>query len=97
MKNGQFYLDQLLGRAIVAGNNRPVGRIEEFHCETYGDGFRIVEVAIGSAGLMERLNVGVKALFGIRSGGKVARWDQIDISNPERPRLTCTLDELRDF
>jgi hypothetical protein len=95
MKN-EFYLDQLLGRPLVAGNNRPVGRVEEFHCEQDGDVFRIVEVAIGSGGLMERLNVGVKALFGIGSGGKLARWDQIDISNPERPRLICTVDELRD-
>jgi hypothetical protein len=28
--------------------------------------------------------------------GRVARWDQIDLSNAERPRLTCSIDELED-
>ena len=97
MKDGQLYLDQLLGRPVVAGNNRPIGRLEECHCEQDGDTIHIVEFAIGTAGLMERLSVGMKALFGIRAGGKVARWDQIDISNPEFPRLTCSVDELRDL
>jgi len=53
---------------------------------------------------MERLNPGLKALFGVRAGGKVARWDQWDqigISDPEHHRLTCSLtcsvDELRDL
>ena len=50
---------------------------------------------------MERLNPGLKALFGVRAGGKVARWDQIGISDPEHHRLTCSLtcsvDELRDL
>jgi len=49
---------------------------------------------------MERLNPGLKALFGVRAGGKVARWDQIGISDPEHHRLTCSLtcsvDELND-
>jgi len=94
MKKEEFYLDQLLGRTVVAGNNRHVGRLEEFHCEQRGEYFHIVKFVIGSAGLMERLNVGVKALFGVGAGGKVARWDQIDISDPEHPRLTCSVDEL---
>jgi hypothetical protein len=94
MKTEDLYLDQLLGRVVLAGNNRPVGRLEEFHAEQRGDAFYITEVAIGSAGLMERLNVGVKALFGISRGGRVARWDQIVLSDPDHPRLTCSVDEL---
>jgi hypothetical protein len=95
MKTDGFYLDQLLGRTVVARNNRPVGRLEEFHAEQHGDYFHVVEFVIGSAGLMERLNVGFRALFGMSSRGKVARWDQMDISNPEHPRLTCSIDELK--
>lgn len=97
MKDDELYLDRLLGRTVVAGNNRRIGRLEEFRSQQRGDYFYIVELVIGSAGLLERLNVGVKALFGMRSHGKVARWDQIDISDPERPRLTCSIDELRDL
>jgi hypothetical protein len=90
----ECYLDELLGRMVVGRNNRPVGRLEEFHTEQRGDYFDIVEYAIGAAGLMDRLNVGVKALFGVGGGGKVARWDQIDVTDPTHPRLTCSVDEL---
>ena len=89
-------LEQLLGRVVVAGNNRPVGRLEEFHAEQRGDYYEIVEYVIGGAALMERLDVGVKSLFGKSTGGKIARWDQLDISDPEHPRLSCSVEELRE-
>jgi hypothetical protein len=90
----QVYLDRLLGRMVTARNNRPVGRLEEFHAEQHGDYFHVIGFVIGRAGLMERLNVGMKALFGKSGGGKIARWDQIDISDPEHCRLTCSVEEL---
>ena len=97
MSHHELYLDALLGRMVVAGNNRPVGRLEEFHAEQRGDYFHVVAFAIGSAGLMERLNVGIRALFGKSRGGRIARWDQIDISDPARPRLTCSVEDLADI
>ena len=27
----------------------------------------------------------------------IARWDQLDITDPERPRLTCSINELREY
>ena len=97
MTADEFYLDELLGRMLLARNNRPVGRIEEFQAEQRGDYFEIVEFLIGSAGLMSRLDVGVKALFGKGGGGKIVRWDQLDISDPVHPRLTCSVEELEDL
>jgi hypothetical protein len=97
MTRDQVYLDELLGRVVVAGNNRPIGRLEEFHAEQRGDYFHITTFVIGSAGLMERLNVGVKALFGKAGSAKIARPHQIDISDPKHPRLTCSIDELQDL
>ena len=95
MKRRELYLDRLLGRMVLAGNNRPVGRLEEFHAEPHGDYFEVLEFVIGSAGLLERLNVGLKALFGRSGSGRIARWDQIDVSDPDRPRLTCSVDDLK--
>ena len=51
--------------------------------------------SIGSAGLFERLGVGLRLVIGPWPGGYVVRWDQLDISDPERPRLTCGVEELR--
>jgi hypothetical protein len=94
MKIDEIFLDQLLGRTVVAGNNRSIGRLEEFRSEQRGDYFHVVEFVIGAAGLMERLNVGLRGLFGMSGRGKIARWDQIDITDPLHPRLTCSVDEL---
>jgi hypothetical protein len=88
-------LDRLLGRQVLAGNNQPVGRLEEFRVESRGAGCVITEYVIGVTGLTERLGVGLKLLFGGRGGGYVARWDQVDISDSEHPRLTCPVEELQ--
>jgi len=55
----------------------------------------VTAYALGGAGLAERLGVGVRLLFGgKRPGGYVARWDQLDISDVEHPRLLCPVEEL---
>ena len=88
-------LDDLLGRKVLAANNRPVGRLEECRAEVRGQTCVVVEYVIGMTGLMERLGLGFKLLFGMATGGYVARWDQLDISDPHRPRLTCAVADLR--
>jgi hypothetical protein len=91
----ELHLDRLLGRQVLASNYQRVGRVEEFRTERQGRNWAIVEYVIGGAGLLERLGVAVRLLLGRRTHGYVARWDQLDISEPERPRLKCRLDELR--
>jgi hypothetical protein len=85
----------LLGRQVLASNNQPVGHLEEIRVEKHGARLVVTAYVIGVAGLIERLNVTVKLLFGKRGGGGyLARWDQLDISEPMRPRLKCPLNEL---
>jgi hypothetical protein len=88
-------LDRLLGRQVHTANNRRVGRLHEFRAERQGADWVITEYMIGGLGLVERLGLGIRLVLGIkRSGGYVARWDQLDLSNPERPKLTCPIKEL---
>lgn len=88
-------LDRLLGRCVVAANNRRVGRIEECRGEMHGTGWVVASYVIGTAGLWERLHVGAGLLFGRDSrSGYVARWDQLDVSDPDVPRLRCPIDDL---
>ena len=91
----ELRLDRFLGRAVLARNSQRVGRLEEFRAETHDGKCTITEYVIGAAGLLERLGVAAKLLVGGRGGGYVARWDQLDISDPERPRLKCGVEELR--
>jgi len=89
-------LDRLVGRKVLTGNNRVLGRLEECRAERRGDSWVVTEWLIGSAGLMERLGFGVRMILGLRAGRSfVARWDQLDLSNPDRPRLSCSTEELK--
>jgi sporulation protein YlmC with PRC-barrel domain len=88
-------LEDLLGREVLASNNRAIGLLEEFRAEMRGDELCVMEYVIGLAGLLERLHVGARLLAGGKPHGYVARWDQLDISHPEKPRLTCPIEELR--
>ena len=88
-------LDRLLGRVVVAVNNQPLGRIEEFRVDPGATEWEIAQFVIGPAGLVERLGIGVKLVLGLKRGrGFVARWDQLDLTDPDRPRRTCAVDQL---
>jgi hypothetical protein len=92
---GEIRLDRLLGRDVLTARGQRAGRLEEFRAEKTNGEYTVTEYVIGAAGLFERLGVGVKMLFGRRPGGYVASWDQIDFTDPDRPRLTCPLEKLR--
>ena len=90
----ELRIDRLLGRQVLAANGRSAGRLEEFRADVRDGNCVISEYVIGSAGLIERLGVVARGLFGLPRKGYVARWDQIDFSNFETPRLTCPVEEL---
>jgi hypothetical protein len=85
----------LLGRKVRSIHGHAVGRIEEMRAEREHDYWVVTEFHVGPIALVERLAV---RHFGITLPGRVhgyrVRWDQLDLSNPHHPRLTCHLDEL---
>lgn len=88
-------LDRLLGRRVLTANHRSIGRIEEVRAERRGADWLVMAYVIGRAGLWERLGLGVRLLFdNDPRPGYVVRWDQVDVSDPLRPRLLCPVDEL---
>ena len=95
LRTGEMRLDGLLGRAVLARNGQRVGRVEEVRAEARGTGYLVTEYVIGAAGLLERLGLGVRLLLGRTRKSAVARWDQLDISDPRNPRLTCSFEDLR--
>jgi hypothetical protein len=91
----EIRLDRLLGRRVLAGNNRSIGRLEEFRVEPSGNSWIVTDYVIGVGGLVERLGLGIRLIVGGRSGGYLAHWDQIDLTDPDRPRLRCAIADLR--
>jgi hypothetical protein len=94
--NSSIRLDRVVGREVHTANNRRLGRVEEFRAERRGNAWFITEYVVGTAGLFERLGLGVRLILGLKSGGGyVVRWNQLDLSNPAHPRLTCSIDDVR--
>jgi hypothetical protein len=87
-------IEEMLGRKLLGPGGRQVGRIEEFRARRQGSGCVSTEIVIGTLGLLERLGVGANMLLGRKSGGYVAKWEQIDVTNPAKPRLLVPVEEL---
>ena len=88
-------LDRLVGRMVTTANHRRLGRIEEIRSDDHDAGCVVAEYLVGRVGLAERLGVGLRLVVGARHpGGYIVRWDQLNISDVERPRLLCPVEEL---
>jgi hypothetical protein len=89
-------VDRIIGRQVFTTNGRRLGRLEEVRTESRSGQQVVSEYLIGSAGALQRLHLGVRLLFGLKHlNGFIARWDQLDVQRPERPRLNCPVAELR--
>ena len=94
----EVQVELLLGCKVLARNGRAIGRIEEMVAEERDGELVLTEYLVGSYAILERLSVSpvARALLGLlhlRRGYRVA-WDQLDLSDLTRPRLTCALSEL---
>lgn len=90
----ELRIEQLLGRKVTGPGGRKIGRIEEIRARRYGSGCVSTELVIGVLGLLERLDVGRKMLLGGTTGGYIVKWEQIDVSDPAKPRLLVAVKDL---
>jgi hypothetical protein len=88
-----IHLEDLIGHLVTGKDGRPVGRIEEVRAERGTAGYEVTEYLLGTGALVERLSL-ARRLLGRRPRTYVARWDQVDVTAPERPRLRCSVEEL---
>jgi sporulation protein YlmC with PRC-barrel domain len=102
-KKNEVKLQLLLGTRVVDINGERVGRIEEVLADRDGEELLVTHYLIGRYGLFERLSilhVGIgllRYLGGRAQSAKPHRipWDKLDLNDPEHPRLTCAIDELK--
>ncbi|TPK75315.1 hypothetical protein FJ930_04220 [Mesorhizobium sp. B2-4-15] len=94
-------VDHLAGRRVLSQNGESIGHIEEIVAESQGDDFVVTEFRIGIFAAFERLSASsigtaVLDLFGLRRREGLYRipWDKLDISDPTKPKLLCTKEEL---
>lgn len=104
MTNREIHLELLLGKQVRSLEGKPVGRIEEVRAEQQGDEWVIQEYLIGPAAILERLSawtigLGILHLLGARKihGGFRIPWNKLDLTDPEHPRLNCSVQELQEI
>jgi len=89
----EVHVEHLLGRRVRDATGRVVGRIEEIHADDEGT---VTEFLLGPAALTERLGQSTLSLpfislLGIRRAGHRVSWDEMDLSDPDQPRMTTEL------
>jgi sporulation protein YlmC with PRC-barrel domain len=103
MPKNEVKLELLLGRNVVDIDGTPVGAIEEVLADREGDELLVTHFLAGRYGTFERfsiLHIGIGLLRYL--GGRAQSthphripWDKMDLSDPEHPRLTCSIGELK--
>ena len=95
-------VELLLGRKVYDSNGEKVGRIEEFRAEESGKACHVEAYLVGASALIDRLSAWtlarpIKRLLRARSLLTVydVPWQEMDLSDPKRPRLRVPKDELR--
>ncbi|MDB5323802.1 MAG: hypothetical protein JWN40_5433 [Phycisphaerales bacterium] len=104
LRGRRVRLQRLLGRKVVDANGRSAGRLEEVRAHVREGACVVESFELGRAGLLERLSIsdvslalvrGLGARRGAAGGGHRVPWAQLDLSDPDHPRLRCTLSELQ--
>lgn len=96
MKTQKVHFELLLGRLVRDTEGARVGRIYSAHAEPEGDGWVVREYDLGAAALLARLGFSLRRLAGLPLGEpRRIPWDLLDLSDPENPRLRCSLAELQ--
>ena len=102
MDKQEIHLELLVGRRVFSLNGRSIGHLEEVRAELRGGECLVEEYLVGAYAVAERLaalSVGraILRLLGAtkRHDGYRVPWDKLDLTDPKRPRLLCSVNELK--
>jgi sporulation protein YlmC with PRC-barrel domain len=97
----EINIERLLSRRVYALNGKVVGRIEEVRAGIRHGECVVTEYLIGAYAMFERLaasSIGRSILRILRArrtgGGYRVAWNQLDLTDPQRPRLRCPVGDL---
>jgi sporulation protein YlmC with PRC-barrel domain len=91
----------LIGRKVCDTNGEKVGRIEEFRVTNKEKACLVEGYLVGTSALIDRLSAWTlirpihKALRGRMYSVYEVPWEQMDLSDPEHPKLRIPKSELR--
>jgi hypothetical protein len=91
----EVHVERLIGRTVHDDAGERVGRICEIIARKEDDDFVVSSYIVGPIAWIHRFAVTGLGLR-MRGLGRVYRveWDQMDLSDPDHPRLTCGRGDL---
>jgi sporulation protein YlmC with PRC-barrel domain len=92
-----IHLELLLGRQVRDSEGKKVGRILAVRAMVDGEDCVVREYHLGTAALLTRLGLSAGAIAGLPVHSEPLRvpWEVMDLSDPGKPRLKCSLAELK--
>jgi hypothetical protein len=104
MSRQTIHFEHLLSRKVKDAAGQNAGRIEEVLARKKDGRYYVTEYHLGRAALNERLGLvplseGLIHLLGghRRSASHKVPWDQMDLSDPQHPKLRCLVTELKEI
>jgi hypothetical protein len=96
MAEGRVQLELLLGKLVRDSEGAKAGRILSVRAEVEGEECLVREYDLGPHALLQRLGISLGRIAGLPWRGEPLRvpWEQMDLADPEQPRLRCRRDEL---
>lgn len=97
----EIRLELLIGRKVHDVNGEKVGRIEEIRAEKRTNDCLVEAYLVGASALIERLAAWtlVRPIRGILPNSVYSMyripWEEMDLTDPHRPRLTVPKSSLR--
>jgi hypothetical protein len=93
-----IHFEHLLGHQVRDPEGKRVGRILAVSTRRDGKDCVVHEYLLGTAALLTRLGISARRLVGlkIRRQPLCIPWDLLDLSDPGKPRLKCSREELRE-
>jgi len=97
----ELHVEALLGRVLHDADGRKIGRIEELVAEQRGTEWIVVELHVGIGALLERvveLSTLLPMTGALRQKLTVryrVPWQQLDVRDPDHPRVLVRLGDLK--
>ena len=102
MSAREVFVDVLLDRLVRDAEGRRVGHLQEIRVVRDGATWRVDEYHVGAFALFERLGGwplgrAVLGALGLsrKGGGYRVPWSELDLTDPDRPRLRCPVQALQ--
>jgi hypothetical protein len=95
MSKPTFDVELLHRRMVCDAAGKAVGRVQEIRAEKRESELVVTEYHLARMTLLYRFGVSLLSAVGIELGGHLrVPWDRLDLSDPERPTLLGTSEDL---